>query len=559
MRTPSRRRRAGLSALVALALVAASLVLGTSAAGAVDVKPITQQVWGTTGTIDVTPHPASSNNSTVTITLTAMANYLGTPLVGGTSVAVSFCGNFLSDGVTPLTEAQQNAGAAPDAGQAYCDGTQDLFTHTFPFLSTTGSGLTATKELRSGSGVGTTLSGKPNDGIGNQDAQCLPGGLTTCKVAIATTSNTNPGGQDYAIKIPVFGGPAPAATTLTATNEAARVGQAVNFTGVDFDASVSTGTASLCDTDGTTGCQALTGTSISTDGSGALTGSGTVPAGATTGARKLVVSTGTQSASDDFVVLGTAAISLSASSGGVGSTVTVSGSNFDPGKTLFVSPTDGSGPTGSVAMVTTSATGSFSGASVTVNAGTVAITATTNPPDGINLASQPFVLSANSCIVTATNCTITQTIEQPVTGGALSMSQTAALISMSPVTLDGTPKTGTGALNQVTVTDARGSLSGWTLTGSVTPLTTGAGGTNRTIPADQVSWTPACGAASGSNAAEVVAGSAGAIPTNSALCTAASGGGGGTFTADAGITVSVAPSVAAGLYTGTLTLTLTGQ
>ncbi|HEY6531496.1 MAG TPA: WxL domain-containing protein, partial [Acidimicrobiales bacterium] len=334
------------------------------------------------------------------------------------------------------------------------------------------------------------------------------------------------------------------------------------FTGVDYDASVSTGTAALCDSNGTSGCQALTGTSISTNGSGALTGSGAVPSGATTGARKLVVSTTTQTASTDYLVLGAAAINLSASSGAAGGSVVVSGSNFDPGRTLFVSPTDGTGPTGSVAVVVTSATGTFSGASVTTNTGTVAITATVNPPDGINLASQPFTVSANSCVAVAAggttgSCSISQTLQETITGGELKMSQSAGLVALSGTTLNGTNQTATGSLNQVTVTDSRGTLGGWTLTGNVTDLTTGVGAdANHTLPAASITWTPACAATTGTSA-EVAPGAAGGI-ASATLCQAAAGGGGGVFTADAGISVPVPATKAAGLYSGTLTLTLTG-
>jgi hypothetical protein len=132
-------------------------------------------------------------------------------------------------------------------------------------------------------------------------------------------------------------------------------------------------------------------------------------------------------------------------------------------------------------------------------------------------------------------------------------------VNMSTITLDGTTQTSNGALNTVSVADARGTLSGWSLTGAVTNLVTGATpNANHTILASDVSWTPVC-TATDAIQAEVAAGTAGSIPTNDLLCAAASGGGGGSFDADAALHVQVAASKAAGTYTGTLTLTLTGS
>jgi hypothetical protein len=542
MRTPSRQRRVGLSALVALVVAATCLVIGAPNAGAVDITsdPGWHQVYGTTTSIDVSPFPAASNTGTVTVTATGMTGTNSVLLDGPGSVAASLCGNFLTDGVTPITPAMK----AADTSNTYCDTASDIL--QIVFADASAGNVTFNYTLR-------------QTGIGSVNTQCLSGGQIPCSLGLGSTEGAVP--PLWAGTIDIFGGPPPPSTAVTPAVQAARPGAALSFTGVDFSPSVSTGTASLCDSNGTTNCEPLDNTSISTDAGGALTGSGDIPAAATTGARRLVVSTGALSASSAFVVLGTPAITLSASSGGAGGTISVSGSGFDPGIQLFIVPIDGVNPTGSPAILNASATGSFAGASVTTPAGTVAIVASDgqNPP-GINFATAPFTVSANSCTAagatTPGSCSVDQQLQLPVAGGNLTLSQDAATIAMDPLTLNGTDQTSTGALNQVTVVDARGNLGGWTLTGAVTDLTAGAGA-NLTIPADQVSWTPACSAVSG-NPAEVVAGSAGAIPTNGALCTAAAGGGGGTFHGDAGISVAVASSKGAGTYTGTLTLTLTG-
>jgi hypothetical protein len=547
MRTPSRQRRVGLSALVALVVAATCLVIGAPNAGAVDITSSASwvQVYGTTTSVDVTPFPAASNTGTVSVALTGMTGSNSALINGPGSAAASLCGNFLTDGVTPITPAMK---AADSATNTYCDTASDIA--QIVFLDAVAGAVTFNYTLR-------------QTGIGGANTQCLSGGQIPCTLGIGSSEGAVP--PNWAGTINIFGGPPPPSTAVTPAVQAARPGAALSFTGVDFTASVSTGTASLCDSNGTSNCVALDSATISTDAAGALTGSGTIPAAATTGARRLVVSTGSgpsaTSASSAFTVLDTPAITLSASSGSAGGSVSVSGTNFDPGVTLFVSPTDGAAQTGTFAVVVPNATGSFSGASVTTNTGTVAIVATVQPPDGVNFASADFEVSANSCTAATSavpedSCSISQQLQLPVEGGSLTLSQDAATIAMDPLTLTGSDQTSTGALNQVTVTDARGNLGGWTLTGAVTDLSAGAGA-NLTIPADQVSWTPACSTVSG-NSAEVVAGTAGAIPTNAALCTAAGGGGGGTFHGDADISVAVASSKGAGTYTGTLTLTLTG-
>jgi hypothetical protein len=189
---------------VALGVIVAGAAYWPSNAGAVDVKAATVQVHGTTGAVDATPAPAVSNASSVSVSLSGMLDYQGNPVSG--TVAASLCGNFKADG-TALTEAEQAAGTATNAGQAYCDGTEDLITHILPFVNVSGGGTTFSKTLRPGTGA---------DGIGNEQAQCLPGGLTTCKIAVATTANTNPAGQNWAIKIPIFGGPGTGVTTTAA-------------------------------------------------------------------------------------------------------------------------------------------------------------------------------------------------------------------------------------------------------------------------------------------------------------------------------------------------------
>jgi hypothetical protein len=136
------------------------------------------------------------------------------------------------------------------------------------------------------------------------------------------------------------------------------------------------------------------------------------------------------------------------------------------------------------------------------------------------------------------------------------MSREPGEVDLSPVTLDGTEQAATGALRKVEVIDARGGTTGWSLTGTLTDFTAPAG---TKIPAGKLTWTPNCAAGPGASA--VTQGSAGPLDTTTAatLCSAPGGSGqivGGTFTAGAGLRLTVPPATGAGRYTAVLTLTL---
>ncbi|MFA1547888.1 hypothetical protein [Actinomadura chokoriensis] len=149
-----------------------------------------------------------------------------------------------------------------------------------------------------------------------------------------------------------------------------------------------------------------------------------------------------------------------------------------------------------------------------------------------------------------------QQINLTVNGGPLTMSRQPGEVDLTPVTLDGTEQTATGSLKQVEVIDARGGSTGWSLTGTLTDFSAPAG---TKIPAGNLSWTPSCTGAPGASA--VTPGSTGPLSTATAatLCSAPDGAGqivGGTFTAGAGLKLTVPPATGAGQYTAVLTLTL---
>jgi hypothetical protein len=228
-----------------------------------------------------------------------------------------------------------------------------------------------------------------------------------------------------------------------------------------------------------------------------------------------------------------------------------------------------------------------------------------------NTATLTITVLANSCDATAALCTLTEIVVQPVVGTTMTMDKDAGLVVMSPVVLNGQPQASSGTLQDVEVTNARGTAAGWTLSGFVTDL--GAPGsptitlpTGQTIaacsnagslggalgggnvadrlciPGDNMGWTPAAAVAhdiifgdvaevtSGPSDATdgadwlsqlVAAGAAGVdgiggLQENNVLCSSPTDHSGGTFACDAALYLGVPASAGAGTYTGGLVLTL---
>ncbi|NKZ07591.1 hypothetical protein [Actinomadura latina] len=257
--------------------------------------------------------------------------------------------------------------------------------------------------------------------------------------------------------------------------------------------------------------------------------------------------------------------SVSPSSVVQGGAIAITGTGWEPGAVQLAlcdangaacDPDDLTGAAGSAdaaGRLTASATVSESAApgarTIVVTQGSVSksvaltVTGKTPPPTGA-CAGEP----ADRCGEQKINLT--------VDGGPLTMSREPGEVDLTPVTLDGTEQTATGSLKRIEVIDARGGATGWSLTGTLTDFSAPAG---TRIPAGNLSWTPACTAAPGSSA--VTPGSAGPLDTATAatLCGAPDGSGqivGGTFTAGAGLKLTVPPATGAGRYTAVLTLTL---
>lgn len=117
----------------------------------------------------------------------------------------------------------------------------------------------------------------------------------------------------------------------------------------------------------------------------------------------------------------------------------------------------------------------------------------------------------------------------------------------------------TGTLAAATVTDLRGANSGWNVTAQIDEFTQVGGAA--AIPGTQLGWVPSAARLSGSGT--VAAGgpvapgtTPGGLADGVTLCAAVAGGSAGTFTCDAGLTLSIPGATVPGVYSARLTLTL---
>jgi hypothetical protein len=239
----------------------------------------------------------------------------------------------------------------------------------------------------------------------------------------------------------------------------------------------------------------------------------------------------------------------------------------------------------------------------------------------------------NQCTVLAASCQLRQVLVVPVAPSTLSMFETAlggpgnpnfstAILggvldatnacNPGPLQLDGQPHTVCGALNPVTVVNARGTDARWDLTGQIGDFVDGTRGPtdtcstgrnidqavpdNHCIPGGNLGWVPTASISDPSVPGDTAATEAGSIifppsivpgpvaqipapfppnplgartNTNSVtvapaglhdapmkLCAAPVNQSGGTFVCNAGLVLAVPGSAAAGTYTALLTLTL---
>ena len=291
-------------------------------------------------------------------------------------------------------------------------------------------------------------------------------------------------------------------------------------------------------------------------------------------------------------VLGAQTLVANPTSGGLGNTIAVSGTNWDPnlGATAALSFTCGT-DTGTAAV---NAAGALSG-SITVGASETAVgclpgLSASNPIKatlGTETGSAAFTVtglitscatsgSPNSCDL---NQVVTQVVNGVATGLTINEGQTGTGVTMTPITLNGFQQVSTGNINPITLIDARGTLVGWSLTAqfqnaNFTGPTAGSHAIDHEIPASNVFL------GDGSLAAppNVVCAVASQPPLGQPSClisevtqptanvplsgtsavslgSAAGGGGGGSFISQSGLKMYVPSYIAAGTYTDTLNIT----
>jgi len=420
----------------------------------------------------------------------------------------------------------------------------------------------------------------------------IPDFTATFTPTAAGTYTFTPGNNEqdvaqFGVVIQCTASGASAAATVTATNASASVangsvrpGGTVNYTGAGWIAG-ETVTPSFKDSAGTV----TTGTATTVPAGGALSGSIGVPAAAATGAGSLVLTGSSSGAVPAAVtVLGAPTLSTAPSSGGPGTTVGLSGTNWDPGATVAISGVDAANnPVGSAGTLTADASGQLSG-NYTVPTSAIAAIGAAELVNGVPSttlrAAAAFTFASNSCTADATGaavsatgtCSVPQSANVSVTGGPLQMQENTGSVAFPGVTLNGTVHNQAGSLQQIDVQDFRGTTNGWVLNATMSDLAlTGGPYANSgaaPIPAGNVtaSGLTCLGNPAGSTPypSTPTAGSGGALSTTTAitLCSQAAGGTapptvtGGDFLVNAGLSLKVPAYVLQGVYTGTVTISL---
>ncbi|MDJ0382009.1 WxL domain-containing protein [Streptomyces sp. G-G2] len=346
---------------------------------------------------------------------------------------------------------------------------------------------------------------------------------------------------------------------LGAPSDPVRPNTAVTLTGSGWTVG-GTAQPSLCDTGGA-GCDTakFAASALVIDSSGGLSGTATLaPATQVPDGDYLVkVNDGAKEATAPLTVRAVAAgerkLTLSASSGPVGTVITVSGANYRPDQWINVVGLNSDGVTldDTAVYPKSGSDGAFS-TEFTVSDPTLASVQADEGGDPATVRTQPFTVTTGGGGVGGS-----QKMNLSVLPGPLTMSQAGDSVDFGSVSLDGSPHTLNGALNKVTVHDARGINTGWSLTGTMSDFTTAAGAS---LPAGMVSWAPACAAQAGSSATPVAGSPARLGTAPAALCSVATDGSrasiGGNFDADAALTLQLPGTAQPGSYTAVLTLSL---
>jgi hypothetical protein len=406
-----------------------------------------------------------------------------------------------------------------------------------------------------------------------------------CTMAVASLGAVSLG----SVSLIYSGQPTPAAPKLTTDKASYTPGSTVTLSGSGFYGTPITGApnssagvaAPRLALDGTTLSNALTtsaatwptASSNSLTQGGILGGSLTValPSTISTGSHTLTVTqrdntaypgpsgsvAGTVAKSVTFSV-GTvlATVSASPTSGMSGTQVQLSGSNWPPNATVTVAFADGSPP--STGSATVDASGHLTGS--------IAVTASdkVEPSNPISVTDAAAGITVSCAFAVTKPGPLDQTVVVVVKPGKLSDSQiggTSTTVTLMPIKHGPRGRYSTGKIDALIVTDARGLLPGWTLTGTLTgnfaKLNPFGNRPLGVFPAGNLTISPSIEATTGIQG-EVMAG----VPqranytTGQTLASAAGGGGGGQFQVSALLHLKVPARVASGGYVDVLVVTL---
>jgi hypothetical protein len=516
------------------------------------------------------------------------------PAFAGTSTGVYTCS---LTGVAAETEAGGLVLTAPDSGatgstvQLSVDQPQGSTTSPVAITSVAISGTatvsgdgSTTSLAFSGTGGGSAAGAAPSAVDTTESLALTAGGTTTLSIpsytltivltGLGTESGTCTATTTPSVSITVANQPTATITAVSGQTgtASARGGSTVSFAGSNFTAGA-TVSASLVPSGGGTAIPLTTSPATLTATGGSVTGSAVIPSGTAAGAYELTLSdtSGDLPATAPLTILAAPTCTATPASGGAGTVTTVVCASFDPGAavTLQGVATGGTATSDPAVAATANSSGAVSQA-YTVNAGTTAgIEVTEATPESLS-AEASFAAQSNSCIAdqnggTGGTCSTSQGTTTTVNPGPLEASQSGAQITLSNITINGTPQLVTGALNQVVVSDFRGSTLGWTVNATATNFTGSNGGT---IAAARLGVQPSCGpdatglAASGLSAfpSTVTAGPQATFASAVTLCsTPALGAGnvtGGVFDVGGGLGLEVPPYLLAGVYTDTITISL---
>lgn len=275
-------------------------------------------------------------------------------------------------------------------------------------------------------------------------------------------------------------------------------------------------------------------------------------------------------------------LSLGAGSGGPGGTVPVSGTGWRPDETVHLSfATPCATCESDTTSVVSDAAGTFSAdLSISSVSGPVGEAVGDNEvvaTQGALSADAPVTVTplAPTSAVDYTvggDGGVDQTFAVTVGSGPLTISQSLSRVTLQPVgarSRDRGDQVESGSLNPVTVTDARGSLTGWSVTAQLaSAFERSSSSRSMGLPANDLFWRPdvslavPAGAPGGPSGVldEVEAGVPGALSDHQAslLCQAPAGGGGGRFDCGAGLSLQVPPGTAPGTYSATLDIVVLG-